>query len=194
LTGTRRGNNQLNIFFNLERKNGQNKLWQKIRGLDGNLKYDIDEILDEQINFYANLFSTEGWDKNVAEELVTHMDKKLTCDESEDLEKDLTINEIKKIIFSILPSRPLIFCHNLFCPFFLSILKKYLVDCSPFSYQSTKLEKKSFSNLREWWDIAKIKIKSITIEASKKVNTTDDKKVPDPLVISHTFNFIILIS
>jgi hypothetical protein len=51
--------------------------------------------LDEQIHFYANLFSTEGWDKNVAEELVTHMDRKLTCDESEDLEKDLTINEIK---------------------------------------------------------------------------------------------------
>ena len=66
---------------------------KKIRGLDGNLKYDIDEILDEQINVYANLFSTEGWDKNVAEELVTHMDKKLTFDESEDLEKDLTINE-----------------------------------------------------------------------------------------------------
>ena len=76
----------------------QNKLWQKIRGLDGNLKYDIDEILDEQIHFYSNLFSTEGWDTNVAEELVTHMDKKITCDEREDLEKDLTINEIKKII------------------------------------------------------------------------------------------------
>ena len=29
------------------------------------------------------------------------MDKKLTCDESEDLEKDLTINEIKKIFFSM---------------------------------------------------------------------------------------------
>jgi hypothetical protein len=38
-----------------------------------------------------------------------------------------------------------------------------------------KVLQKSFSNLREWWDIAKIKIKSITIEASKKVNTTDDK-------------------
>ena len=58
--------------------------------------YMINMILDEQINFYANLFSTEGWDKNVAEELVTHMDRKLACDESEDLEKDLTINEIKK--------------------------------------------------------------------------------------------------
>jgi hypothetical protein len=30
-----------------------------------------------------------------------HIFKKLTCDESEDLEKDLTINEIKKIIFSM---------------------------------------------------------------------------------------------
>ena len=73
----------------------------KNQGLDGNLKYDIDEILDEQINVYSNLFSTEGWDKSVAEELVTHMDNKFTCNESEDLEKDLTINEIKKIIFSM---------------------------------------------------------------------------------------------
>jgi hypothetical protein len=88
-------------FLDAKRKKLQNKLWQKIRGLDGNLKYDVDEILDEQIHFYANLFSTEGWDKNVAEELITHMDKKLTCDESEDLEKDLTINEIKKIFFSM---------------------------------------------------------------------------------------------
>ena len=63
------------------------------------MKYAIDEILDEQIRFYSNLFSTEGWDKNVAEELITHKDNKLTCDERVDLEKDLTINEIKKIIF-----------------------------------------------------------------------------------------------
>ena len=76
MIGNEKGEQSTKYFFNLERKNGQNKLWQKIRGLDSNLKYDIDEILDEQINVYANLFSTEGWDKNVAKELVTHMDKK----------------------------------------------------------------------------------------------------------------------
>jgi hypothetical protein len=65
------------------------------------LKYNIDEVLDEQETFHSNLFFTEGWDKTVAEELVTHMDNKLTCDEREDLEKDLTINEIKKISFSM---------------------------------------------------------------------------------------------
>jgi len=69
-----KGEQSSKYCFNLERKNGQNKLWQRIRGLDCNLKYDIDEILDGQIHFYLNLFSTEGWYKNEAEELVTHMD------------------------------------------------------------------------------------------------------------------------
>jgi hypothetical protein len=55
-----KGEQSTKYYFNLVRKNGQKKLRQKIRGLDGNLKYDIDEILDEQINFYANQFSTEG--------------------------------------------------------------------------------------------------------------------------------------
>lgn len=64
------------MFLNLERKNGQNKLWPRIRDLDGKLKYDIDEILDKHF-YYSNQFSTEGWDTNVAEELVTHMDKNI---------------------------------------------------------------------------------------------------------------------
>jgi hypothetical protein len=40
-------------------------------------------------------------------------------------------------MLTLLHKGGLIFCHNLFCPFFLSRLKKYLVDCSPFSYQLT---------------------------------------------------------
>jgi hypothetical protein len=31
---------------------------------DGKYKYDIDSILDEQIQFYSNLFKSDGWDKN----------------------------------------------------------------------------------------------------------------------------------
>lgn len=64
------------MFLNLERKNGQNKLWPRISDLDGKLKYDIDEILGKHF-YYSNKFSTEGWDTNVAEELVTHMDKNI---------------------------------------------------------------------------------------------------------------------
>jgi hypothetical protein len=50
-----KGEQSTKYFFNLEGKNGQIKLWQKIRGLDSNLKYDIDEILDEQINVYGRV-------------------------------------------------------------------------------------------------------------------------------------------
>ena len=85
----------------LERKNGQNKLWQKIRGLDGNLKYDIDEILDEQIIFTQIYFRQKGGIKMQQRNWLLIWIKKIACDENEDLEKDLTINEIKKIIFSM---------------------------------------------------------------------------------------------
>ena len=58
--------------------------------------------------------------------------------------------------------------HTIRSDYFRQVFTNWWVYC--------KLEKKSFSNLRECgWDIAKIKLKSITIEASKKVNITDDK-------------------
>jgi hypothetical protein len=56
---TEKGEQSTKYFFNLERKNGQIKLWQKIRGLDGNLKYDIDEILDEQINVKSSFIVSD---------------------------------------------------------------------------------------------------------------------------------------
>ena len=51
-------------FFNLEKRNGQNNLCQKIKGSDGQFKYDIDSILDDQIKLYIKLFTSDGWDKN----------------------------------------------------------------------------------------------------------------------------------
>jgi hypothetical protein len=37
--------------FHLEKTNGQNKLWQIIKGSDLQFKYDINSILDDQIKF-----------------------------------------------------------------------------------------------------------------------------------------------
>jgi uncharacterized protein YeeX (DUF496 family) len=143
-------------------------------------------------------------------------------DESEDLEKDLTINEIKKIIFSmkqykspgldgiinefyqiywdtikedlsellleifdkfeISASRPLIFCHSLFCPFFLSTLKKYLVDCSPFSYQSTlALNLCCVSFIFIMWELVTHMDKKLTCDESedleKDLTINETKKI-----------------
>jgi hypothetical protein len=57
-------------LFNLEKRNGQNKLWQRIKGSKGQFKYDIDSKLDDQITLYSKLFTSEGWDKNSDDDLL----------------------------------------------------------------------------------------------------------------------------
>jgi hypothetical protein len=51
-------------FFELEKNQGENKMWNRIKNTEGKYKYDIDSIIDEQIKFYSKLFTTEGWDEN----------------------------------------------------------------------------------------------------------------------------------
>jgi hypothetical protein len=51
---------QLDISLNLKKKQGENKMWNRIKNTEGKYKYDIDSIIDEQIKFYSKLFTTEG--------------------------------------------------------------------------------------------------------------------------------------
>jgi hypothetical protein len=48
-----KGEQSTKYFFNLERKNGQNKLWQKIRGLDGILAMSHHSLKFEKY-FFSN--------------------------------------------------------------------------------------------------------------------------------------------
>ena len=49
--GGRRGRST-RYFFELEKKEGENKMWNRIKNTEGKYKYDIDSIIDEQITFY----------------------------------------------------------------------------------------------------------------------------------------------
>ena len=44
-------------------RSDQNKLWQRIKGSDEQFKYDIDTVLDEQIQLYSKLFTSEEGEK-----------------------------------------------------------------------------------------------------------------------------------
>ena len=57
------------FYVNLEKRNVQNKHWQRTKGSDGQFEYDIDSILDDQIQLYSKLFTSEGWDKNSDDDL-----------------------------------------------------------------------------------------------------------------------------
>ena len=52
-------------------------MWNRIKNTEGKYAYDIDSIIDEQIQFYSKLFTTEGWDENSANKLTQHIESKL---------------------------------------------------------------------------------------------------------------------
>lgn len=51
MTGLKKTKDRQAMFFTWKKTNGQNKLWRIIKGSDGQFKYDIDSILDDQIKF-----------------------------------------------------------------------------------------------------------------------------------------------
>ena len=92
------GEKSTRYFFNLEKKRGQEKLWYRIKTTDGNYKYDIDSIMNEQVDFYSKLFQSEGWDENSAHELTRYIVNKLDNNEKETLDEDINLDEISKVI------------------------------------------------------------------------------------------------
>ena len=70
------GEQSTSCFFNLEKRSGKNKLWQTIKGSNEQFKYDIYSILDEQIQLYSKLFTSEEWDKTSGEVLLSFVQQK----------------------------------------------------------------------------------------------------------------------
>ena len=85
-------------FFNLEKSRAKSKLWRKIKLDNGNYSNDITTIIKEQVKFYTNLFSSEGWNRNSADKLLENVDTNLTNEEKEDLECPITETELWKCI------------------------------------------------------------------------------------------------
>ena len=57
---------------------------------DGNYAYDIDSIMNEQVDFYSKLFQSEGWNENIAHELTRYIVNKLDNNEKEMVDKDIS--------------------------------------------------------------------------------------------------------
>jgi hypothetical protein len=47
-----------------------------MKGSDEQFKNDIDSILDERIQLYSKLFTSEEWDKNSGDELLSYIENR----------------------------------------------------------------------------------------------------------------------
>ena len=105
LNGRRKGKNQRDISLTLK-KNGARKNY----GIGLNrqtviITYDIDSIMNEQVEFYSKLFQSEGWDENSAHELTRYIVNKLGNNEKETLDEDISLDEISRVIRILKPNK-----------------------------------------------------------------------------------------
>ena len=75
------------------KKRAHDKLWTKIKTSDGNYKEDISSILEEQIKYYQNLFTSDGCDRDSAEYLTSNLETKLNETDKEMCDKEVSIDE-----------------------------------------------------------------------------------------------------
>ena len=85
-------------FVTQRRKNGQEKLWTKIKTEDGGYTDSTNGILGEQLKFYEKLFKSEGCDKDAGEKLLQNSNKKLDDEDKDLLDSEVTGAEIEKVI------------------------------------------------------------------------------------------------
>ena len=91
-------------FFNLEKHNISNKTWTKIKCKDGTIKSDIHSILREQTNFFKELLTSDDIDLIEVNSLLNNVDAKLNNKERDFCEKDVSSEEIFKIIKQLKPN------------------------------------------------------------------------------------------
>ena len=86
-------------FFSLEKQRGKQKLWSKIKCENGDIKFDITSILNEQVKFYKTLFTSEGIDLDSAHVLLSNIETKVNPEKARDLELNLSEKEIETSIY-----------------------------------------------------------------------------------------------
>ena len=96
-----KGEKSSKYFFNLEKIRSRGKLWTQIKDSEGKIKHGIDNILEEQVQFYSKLLKSEGWDEQEAEKLLTNIDKTLTDDERLFCDQKISEKEVCKAIHDL---------------------------------------------------------------------------------------------
>ena len=74
------GEKSSKFFFNTEKKNASQKIWTKIKFQDGTYSSNINIILNEQKQFYKNLFTSEGSDQQESNSFPENVDKTLNME------------------------------------------------------------------------------------------------------------------
>ena len=89
------------FFFDLEKNRAKNKLWNKIKCQNGNVVNGLDNIMSEQVKFYAKLFKSEGWNKAKADILLSNIEAKVSEEDKLYCDSNITEDECLRAVKSL---------------------------------------------------------------------------------------------
>ena len=90
------GEKSSKFFFEQEKIHSKSKMWQQIKDSNGQIKIGITHILEEQVNFYSKLMTSEGWDEEAANTLLNNIDVVVSDEEKEMCEQNISEEELSK--------------------------------------------------------------------------------------------------
>ena len=90
------GERSSKYFHNLEKRNAKDKSWHKILEKDNTLSYGTEKILNRQVEFYKDLYSSGHIEQTEGDFFINYMpNEKILSEESKlFLDKELSLNEL----------------------------------------------------------------------------------------------------
>lgn len=85
-------------FHGLEKSNAKDKAWSSILNKDGNIVKGNENIMQTQVDFYKELYTSEGICKDKADKFLNSLNCKLEQDNKDMLDKDLSLSEMHSAI------------------------------------------------------------------------------------------------
>ena len=88
------GEQSTRYFHNLEKAKAKNKSWEKILNKNNDMVYGTKEIIKTQVEFYKNLYTTEGINQEDCEFFGRHITRSISPGNRDMLNKELQTDEI----------------------------------------------------------------------------------------------------
>ena len=88
------GEKPTNFFHNLEKCNAKNKTWTKILNKENQIVNNTNEIINVQVDFYKNLYTSEGSKEAEREFFGKYINKKVSDKSYEVLDKEIEMQDI----------------------------------------------------------------------------------------------------
>ena len=92
------GEKSSRFFHSLEKRNGKDKVWDKILDRDGNYIFGTDKVQKTQVEFYKALYKSQELKNGDKEYFLNNVDRKLTESSKLFLETAIAKDEISKAV------------------------------------------------------------------------------------------------